>query len=223
MQTWISGPDSKFCTVPCILQNSDSDSVIDYVERSVSAVSYSTPSIRPISRKSTHPDITLKLPKILESRGREVEEGGSKLQYLDHYYHLISHRSKSSLSKTAKLTWKDTDSDTLSTGLPSWVMSATQEFKVHVTMHSHWKWKNPIKTSHFTECPWNTGFFLLDCCVKLNWLCCITHACILIQIQEHSKDVAVLHQLIIKAPNRKKNPPVLVLSISGGGVCWVHM
>lgn len=144
-QTWISGPDSKFCTVPCILQNSDSDSVIDYVERSVSAVSYSTPSIRPISRKSTHPDITLKLPKILESRGREVEEGGSKLQYLDHYYHLISHRSKSSLSKTAKLTWKDTDSDTLSTGLPSWVMSATQEFKVHVTMHSHWKWKNPIK------------------------------------------------------------------------------
>lgn len=121
MQTWISGPDSKFCTVPCILQNSDSDSVIDYVERSVSAVSYSTPSIRPISRKSTHPDITLKLPKILESRGREVEEGGSKLQYLDHYYHLISHRSKSSLSKTAKLTWKDTDSDTLSTGLPSWV------------------------------------------------------------------------------------------------------
>uniref|UniRef100_K1QLV5 Inositol 1,4,5-trisphosphate receptor n=1 Tax=Magallana gigas TaxID=29159 RepID=K1QLV5_MAGGI len=101
-------------------ENSDSDSVIDYVERSVSAVSYSTPSIRPISRKSTHPDITLKLPKILESRGREVEEGGSKLQYLDHYYHLISHRSKSSLSKTAKLTWKDTDSDTLSTGLPSW-------------------------------------------------------------------------------------------------------
>lgn len=154
MQTWTSGPDSKFCTVPCILQNSDSDSVIDYVERSVSAVSYSTPSIRPISRKSTHPDITLKLPKILESRGREVEEGGTKLQYLDHYYHLISHRSKSSLSKTAKLTWKDTDSDTLSTGLPSWVMSATQEFKVHVTMHSHWKWKKPIKTSHFSECPW---------------------------------------------------------------------
>lgn len=128
------GPDSKFCKVPCILQNSDS--VIDHIERSLSAVSYSTPSIRPISRKSTHLDTTLKLPKILESRGKEVEEGGSKLQYLDHYYHLISNRSKSSLSKTAKLMWKDTDSDTLSTGLP-WVMSATEEFKGHVNVHSH--------------------------------------------------------------------------------------
>lgn len=201
MQTWTSGPDSKFCTVPCILQNSDSDSVIDYVERSVSAVSYSTPSIRPISRKSTHPDISLKLPKILESRGREVEEGGTKLQYLDHYYHLISHRSKSSLSKTAKLTWKDTDSDTLSTGLPSWVMSATQEFKGHVTMHSHWKWKNPIKTSHFTECPWNTGFFLLDCCVKLNWLSVLYNTCM-----HSNSDSGTLKGCCCVTPTNNKSP-----------------
>lgn len=134
-----------------------------------------------MSRKSTHPDTTLKLPKILESRGREVEEGGtSKLQYLDHYYHLISHRARSSLSKTAKLTWKDTDSDTLSTGL-SWVMSATQEFKGHVTVHSHWEWTNPMcywKVLHFTDFPRNTVFFLLECCLKLNWLSALHNTCI---------------------------------------------
>lgn len=39
------------------------------------------------------------------------------------------------------------------------------------------KMENPIKTSHFTECPWNTGFFLLDCCVKWNWLSVLHNTC----------------------------------------------
>lgn len=56
------------------------------------------------------------------------EEDNSKLQYLEQYYHLIGHRSKSIMSETARYTWRDTDSDIQSTVL-KWVMKLTQVLK----------------------------------------------------------------------------------------------
>ncbi|XP_078311314.1 uncharacterized protein LOC144618652 [Crassostrea virginica] len=104
--------------------------------RSFSVLSFSAASVRPVSRKSAHFDTAaLKLPKIREANW-EFEQRETTLQFLDQYYHLISQRSKSSLSKTAKLTWKDTDSDLESTVIPLVNKCHSQSSKVDSQKHS---------------------------------------------------------------------------------------